>query len=423
MKKHNVLTLITVFIVYSLSAQDIHVTFSATGAAASIDSIRVTNLSNGQSLVMPGDRTLTLRQGYTGIERSTLEETQVQVYPNPCNGTTRLSIWNPSDQEVTLKVTDVQGTCLHRINKQLNPGEHDFRLQLSHPGLFIVQVLGQGIRLCVKVLSLESTGNADICFLGLTSEIRESQPLKSLSQTEYLLGYERGELVHYRCMSDIYTSIVTDIPEQDMNNEVEFVHCQDLDGKNYSTVKIGEQKWMAENLAYLPAIDSVTISDAFVPRFYVYGYYGYDIDQAKSTDNYNAYGVMYNWEAARASCPSGWHLPDDSTWNIMISHFEEPVGGKLKEIGLTHWNNPNTGATIFSGFTALPGGGKGWNLDFFWAEGYLCSFWSSTHRGSGYFGPNASCIVLAADSDIVDHAGSVASSVVHGYSVRCVKDE
>ena len=91
MKKHLVLILFTVFMVYCLSAQDIHVTFSATGAAASIDSIRVTNLSNEQSLVMPGDQTLTLRQGYTGIERSTLEETQVQVYPNPCNGTTARS--------------------------------------------------------------------------------------------------------------------------------------------------------------------------------------------------------------------------------------------------------------------------------------------------------------------------------------------
>jgi hypothetical protein len=32
------------------------------------------------------------------------------------------------------------------------------------------------------------------------------------------------------------------------------------------------------------------------------------------------------------------------------------VGGALKEIGFTHWDSPNTGATNDSGFTGLGGG-------------------------------------------------------------------
>ena len=68
------------------------------------------------------------------------------------------------------------------------------------------------------------------------------------------------------------------------------------DGKVYQTVVIGNQVWMAENLAYLPSVNMVGdgSEDAAGSYYYVYGYDGTNVADAKATDNYATYGVLYN---------------------------------------------------------------------------------------------------------------------------------
>jgi uncharacterized protein (TIGR02145 family) len=188
------------------------------------------------------------------------------------------------------------------------------------------------------------------------------------------------------------------------------------DGKVYKTVTIGEQVWMAENLAYLPSVVGPATGSNEDPYYYVYDYNGTDVDVAKATTHYQTYGVLYNWTAAQTACPEGWHLPGDDEWTTLTGYLggTSVAGSKMKEAGTSHWDSPNEGATNSSGFTALAGGNRQSSLFIF--VGNLGTWWSSTEYGTTtawYRGLNYNL------SSVNRYYGSRE----YGYSVRCIQDK
>jgi uncharacterized protein (TIGR02145 family) len=159
------------------------------------------------------------------------------------------------------------------------------------------------------------------------------------------------------------------------------------DNHEYKWVRIGNQIWMAQNLAYAPTVCAPT-ADCGIS---VYDYLG----SGAYSENLIVYGCLYNWETAQKACPDGWHLPSDKDWmeleqflGMPIKELDkewnsrgenENVGGKLKETGISHWSQPNSGATNEVGFCALPGGGS---YDRFVGMHNDAEFWTDTQRDS-----------------------------------------
>ena len=203
------------------------------------------------------------------------------------------------------------------------------------------------------------------------------------------------------------------------------------DNKVYNTITIKEQTWMAENLAYLPDVCESN-SDC---GYWVYDYQGTDVPTAIGTANYMTYGVLYDYDAALAACPAGWHLPTDYEWSVLEVNLGMSIsatiatgtrgtnqGGKMKETGTAHWLAPNEGATNVSGFTGLPGGFRDWigtNKTF----GLLESngfFWTSTKDGNWVNYRQLLYNNAGVNSDWVSYFDM--TSVTPGGSVRCVQD-
>ena len=169
------------------------------------------------------------------------------------------------------------------------------------------------------------------------------------------------------------------------------------DGKQYETVLIGNQEWMAENLAYEAKQGSI---------------WAYDYD----TSSVETYGWLYDWNTAQEVCPEGWHLPSDIEWNTLIESLGgiAKAGGALKNI--SGWNTPNVGATNSSGFTGLPGGVFHNNWKFFEGVGVYGVWWSSIEGSNPSTALNYRLFRSSAEVNLrIDRKTS-------GFSCRCVRD-
>ena len=228
-------------------------------------------------------------------------------------------------------------------------------------------------------------------------------------------------------------------PEPDEDEKV-LTFIDDRDGNEYEYVKIGNQYWMAENLAYLPKVDKPR--DGFLPtsgdtaRFFVYGYDGLSVEEAKSTPEYTIFGVLYNWLAITCNdtittskkhpddsicpiCPEGWHVPTVEEWGELFDTLrvnEAFVSHQLMDT--LYWYmgaEINYGPTFnTSGFSALPGGFMypGTFLD----KGQTGYFATSTSNEEPFF------IVVKFLFFENRKIGIFSEFKNYAVSVRCVKD-
>jgi uncharacterized protein (TIGR02145 family) len=165
------------------------------------------------------------------------------------------------------------------------------------------------------------------------------------------------------------------------------------EGQTYSTIKIGCQVWMAENL-------------------------NYDVEGSKCYDNLesncNTYGRLYRWATAmdfpascnsalcalqinakhRGVCPVGWHIPSAFDWDILTNYVQIDNGSTYTSDSHTSiagkylkatscWNDyegqSGNGEDKY-GFAALPGGGgySEGSFDSFDHVGNIGSWWSTS---------------------------------------------
>ena len=119
---------------------------------------------------------------------------------------------------------------------------------------------------------------------------------------------------------------------------------KDIDGNNYSVIRIGKSEWMTENLRTMHFNNGDSILDEHL---------------AISNPNPLYSGKYYSWSVvndARNVCPTGWTVPTDQDW----FYLENKLGGEdiaaidMKSDKKGVWEDFDFFDLNASGFSAFP---------------------------------------------------------------------
>jgi len=200
----------------------------------------------------------------------------------------------------------------------------------------------------------------------------------------------------------------------------------DIEGREYKTVKIGNQWWMAENLAVTRFNDSSSV--AFISA--LNSDWDNTTEAAYTSLNDGQYGFLYNFaviENTKNIAPEGWHVPTDEEWLML----EKEIGMSSEETILLGWRGTNEanklaalnaigwpeGAPLFGsdeyGFNAKPGGCRSFSGEIN-LQGNIAFWWSaSTDGNEGWYR------YIDANQTRIFRQHTYKG---YGMNIRCIKD-
>ncbi len=406
------------------------ISFTGSGASTTVGDVLVQNLTRSTSVTVPAGNVLSLTVA-TAVEQLNATDETIHIYSNSVEGKTTVSFFAKQTGETQINAIGLDGRKIAGTTANLQTGINSFQLSLPK-GSFIIQVSGNGYAYTAKMLNQTGAkSKPEIAYTG-TEKPAFSSPQKGKSSAlgTTSMAYTTGDQLLYKATSGNYSTIVTDVPTASKTTNFNFVACTDADGNNYTTVTIGTQTWMAENLKTTKykdgtAIPLVTDNTAWAALSTpAYCWYNNDATTYK-----NKYGALYNWYTVNTVklAPVGWHVPTDAEWTTLTNYVTANLGTSLNVAkalaAATDWTIYSTTGAIgcgltlnnSTGFSALPGGSRYNYGGTFGGVGYYGYWWSSTEYGTSYAWYRYMCCDY---SDVGRNDGYETG----GFSVRCLRD-
>jgi len=359
-----------------------------------------------------------------------------QNYPNPFNPSTVIGYELTKPSHITIEIYNVMGQKVRTLfdgYQAAGPGRvmWDAANDLGQgvpAGVYIYSLRGDGFNMNKKMLLLDGRQGSvhTATSYPVEGNISDVHAVKKQLSDQYTLTVTGADIAAYEQQNlEITGSMTVDVT---VTRTV-----TDIDGNVYTTVKIGDQWWTAENLKVAHYRNGEEVPEVTDNTAWTGVSTGARCSYDNSETNADTYGYLYNWYAvndSRSIAPEGWHVPTDEEWK----QLEMYLGMSQSEADNEDYRGTNEGSKLAgnaslwesgaltsnsefgsSGISALPGGYREMWDGYFFSLGAFAYFWSSTECDINVAWSRA----MRYDYSNVDRSVYFERS---GFSVRLVRD-
>ena len=415
MKKLLFLFIAINFACVSVFAQDIEITFAAEGAATTIESVTVENITKGTSITLTGTDVLVLTTptSITSIKKNE----SIQIIPNPIGDEGEIRFYTPVSGITKINIVDVKGRIVVQQNNNLEAGINSYLISGLQLGVYYASVVGQGYSYTASIVSnANSTTKTNLNQNSLT--VSKNEIVLKSSKSRVLMDFTTGDSLKFTGTSKTLSAIVTDIPTA--SKTIVFTFTSEPTVVEVINPTTGKT-WMDRNLGASQVATSST-DEAAYGDLYQWGR-GNDEHQVRTSatislrsnsdttehgDFITTSSLVNDWRnpqndslwqgvnGTNNPCPSGYRLPTIDEWEAEIQSWSsnDPAGAFASPLKL-----PTAGYRDFGNGALAAVDSKG----YYWSSSvdekksqYLYLYSGGVYTNSGYR--------------------------ANGFSVRCIKD-
>ena len=147
------LTMVGFVLILTLSlktnAQNYQISFAGTGAATTVDSVKIENTTQGTKLSIHGTDVLNLKV-ITGIKEQDENSEMVIINPTPMQGRAELIFYAKQSGNTNIVIFDISGKKIIQTNNKLVQGFHRYEIAGITEGSYMVNIIADNYQYNVK---------------------------------------------------------------------------------------------------------------------------------------------------------------------------------------------------------------------------------------------------------------------------------